>query len=86
MGAQEGRRQSWHRLIEEESPRNVPVIREKGFSVWSVVGYFLACKGDREQVLADYAGKLTPEELAAALAYYEANSDAIDEKLKEIAS
>ena len=64
----------------------MPVIRAKGFSVWSVVGYFRTCEEDRDRVLADYAGTLTPEELAAALAYYEANPDAIDKKLKEIAS
>ena len=70
--------QPWLKYIDEHSPRNVPVIRDKGFSVWSVVGYYKVCGGDEKQVLEDYGGYLTGEELAAALAYYWAKPDAID--------
>ena len=78
--------QSWGRYIDEHSPRNVPVIRDKGFSIWSVVGYYKVCGGDEKQVLDDYGGYLTGEELDAALAYYWADPIPIDEKLEEIST
>lgn len=77
---------SWLKYIDEHSPRNVPVIRDKGFSVWSVVGYYKACGGDEKQVLEDYGGYLTGAELDAALAYYWADPIPIDEKLEEIST
>ena len=83
---QETGEKPWGKYIDEHSPRSVPVIRGKGFSVWSVVGYFRACLGDVEQVLADYGGYLTNEELEAALSYYWAKPDAIDRKLEEIST
>lgn len=86
MPSKGDREYSWQEWIDEESSRSVPIIRAKGFSVWSVVGYYLACKGDRDRVLVDYAGTLTSEELAAALAYYRANPEAINRKLEEISS
>ena len=86
MTTQESSEQPWQDKIDERSPRSVPVIRDKGFSVWSVVGYFRVCGGDTEQVLADYGGYLTIEELDAALSYYWAKPDAIDRKLKEIST
>ena len=84
--SKETRERSWGRYIDEQSPRSVPVIRDKGFSVWSVVGYYKACGGDEKQVLEDYGGYLTGEELEAALAYYWADPILIDEKLEEISS
>jgi uncharacterized protein (DUF433 family) len=86
MSSQKNREEPWRKYIDEESPRNVPVIRDKGFSVWSVVGYFRVCLGDTKQVLTDYGGYLTSEELEAALSYYWAKPDAIDRKLKEIST
>ncbi len=80
---QETGEKPWGKYIDEHSPRSVPVIRGKGFSVWSVVGYFRACLGDVEQVLADYGGYLTNEELEAALSYYWAKPYGIDERLRE---
>ena len=77
---------SWVKYIDEHSPRNVPVIRDKGFSVWSVVGYYKACGGDDKQVLKDYGGYLIGEELDAAVGYYWADPIPIDEKLEEIST
>ena len=54
--------------------------------MWSVVGYYKACGGDEKQVLEDYGGYLTGEELDAALAYYWADPILIDEKLEEIST
>jgi uncharacterized protein (DUF433 family) len=74
----------WRQYIEEYSRRTVPIIRDKGFSVWSLVGYYRVCAGDKQQVLADYRGYLTGEELDAALAYYKEFPDDIDRKLWEL--
>ena len=84
--SQETGEQPWRKYIDEHSPRSVPVIRDKGFSVWSVVGYFRVCRGDEKQVLEDYGGYLTSEELNAALSYYWADPILIDEKLEEIST
>ena len=74
----------WHRYIDENSGRSVAVIRDKGMSVWSLIGKYRLHRGDGERVLAAWHGELTAEELEAALAYYWANPYAIDEKLEEI--
>ena len=75
---------SWKSHIDEASPRNVPVLKRKGYSVWSVVRSFVSCQGDVESTLADYGGELTVEELDAALSYYRAFPEDIDRKLQEI--
>ena len=61
-----------------------PYIRDKGYSVWSLIGSLRTYRGDKERVLAGYRGDLTAEELEAALAYYWAKPHGIDEKLREI--
>ena len=78
-------KQPWHKYIDEES-RSVALIRDKGWSVWSLVRYYRIHRGDKERVLAAYHGDLTTEELDAALAYYWANSFLIDEKLKALSA
>ena len=76
----------WHKYIDLNSRRSVPVIRDKGMSVWSVIGYYRVYEEDRERLLATYCGNLTEEELDAALAYYQEYPYAIDKKLWEIAN
>ena len=76
---------SWRKYIDEES-RSVALIRDKGWSVWSLVRYYRIHRGDKERVLAAYHGDLTAEELDAALAYYWANPLLIDEKLKALSA
>lgn len=66
----ETRPPAWREYIDEESPRNVPVLREKGYSVWSVVRSYVSCEKDKIGTLADYGGELTAEELDAVLAYW----------------
>ena len=83
MSSQQNREQPWRKYIDEES-RSVAVIRDKGYSVWSLVGHLRTYRGDKEEVLAGYRGDLTSEELDAALAYYWAKPYGIDEKLREI--
>ena len=77
---------SWQKYIDLNSPRSVPIIRDKGMSVWSVIGYYRVYEEDREQLLATYCGELTEEELDAALAYYQDYPEGIDRKLWEIAN
>jgi uncharacterized protein (DUF433 family) len=78
------RSQAWDEQINETSRRNIPVLREKGYSVWSVVRTYVSCHGDVEGTLADYGGDLAIDELEAVLSYYRANSEEIDQKLEEI--
>lgn len=74
----------WYKYIDEHSGRSDAVIRGKGISVWSLIGYYRLYRGDGEQLLASWLGRLTAEELEAALAYYWANPHQIDERLEEI--
>ncbi len=76
----------WLKYIDEHSPRGVPVIRDKGMSVWSVVGYYKLYQGDKERLLANYRGHLTDQELDAAISYYWAKPYLIERKLKEIST
>ena len=76
----------WRQYIDEHSSRGVPVIRDKGMSVWSLVGYFRLFKGDKERLVGNYRGHLTIKELDAAIAYYWAKPYAIEQKLKEIST
>ena len=74
----------WRDYIEEYSPRGVPTIRDKGMSVWSLVGYYRVYEGDKQKILNGWMGELTAEELDAALAYYEEYPDDIDRRLWEL--
>lgn len=84
MTAPEGQAKRWQNYIDEESKRNVPVLREKGYSVWSIVRSYISCEKDINRTLADYGGDLTIEELDAVLSYYLARPEDIDQKLTEI--
>ena len=81
---QERRVPAWLNYIDEDSQRNVAVLREKGYSIWSVVRSYVSCDKDLDRTLADYGGELTAEELQAVLSYYRANQQVIDRKLQEI--
>ena len=76
----------WQNYGDEKSRRSIPAIGHKGYSIWSIVGYYKLCDGNRERLLSDYEGALTNEELDAALAYCNAHPDDIDRKLWEIAN
>ena len=82
MSPHQNREQPWQEYIDEES-RSAAVIRDKGMSVWSLIGQYRAYRGDAKQVLAAYDGHLTAGELDAALAYYWSKPYRIDEKLRE---
>jgi len=51
-------------------------LRASGVPVWSLVGYLRAYDGDAEPVRRAF--ELSPEELAAALAYYRRNRRYVD--------
>ena len=38
---------SWQKYINENSRRSMPVIRDKGMSVWSIIGYYRVYEGVR---------------------------------------
>ena len=76
----------WEKYIDEQAKPGTPALRDSGYPVWSIVGYFRLCRGDKERMLEDYGESLTAEELEAALAYYWAYPEDIDRKLWEIAN
>ena len=78
--------QSWRKYVDEHSPRGVPVIRDKGMSIWSLVGYYRLYRGDKDRLLANYRGHLTMQELDAAISYYWTKPHGIERKLKEIST
>ena len=86
MPLQQNGEQPWRKYIDEASRRSEAVIRNKGMSVWSVVGRYRVYKGDEKQTLAVYHGDLSADELEAALAYYWANPYNVDRKLKDIST
>jgi uncharacterized protein (DUF433 family) len=54
-------------------------VKERGVSVWALVGHWEAVGGDVEEVARDY---LVPvEAVEAALAYYRRNKVLIDDRL-----
>lgn len=54
-------------------------LRRPGVSVWALVGYLAAVGGDRDRVGHDY--ELSPDELEAALSYYQEHKATIDARL-----
>ena len=86
MSTHQNDEQPWHKYIDEHSRRNEAVIRNKGMSVWSVVGRYRVYKGDKKKTLSVYHGDLGADELEAALSYYWANPETIDRKLKDIST
>ena len=54
-------------------------LKRAGVSVWSLIGYLRAFGGDNERVREAFA--LSPQELAAALAYYRHNEASVDARL-----
>ena len=78
--------QPWRKYVDEHSPRGVPVIRDKGMSIWSLVGYYRLYHGDKDRLLANYRGHLTMQELDAAISYYWAKPHGVEQKLKEIST
>ena len=59
-------------------PGDVRLV-DSGVSVWAVIGHLASVAGDTAQAAADY--EITPEEMAAALAYYRHHRAAIDARL-----
>jgi uncharacterized protein (DUF433 family) len=74
----------WIKYIDENARPGRPVIRDSGHPVWAIIGHYKLYEGDKEQVLSDYMGELTAEELNAALAYYRDHPEPTDRKLWEI--
>ena len=54
-------------------------LADSGVSVWAIIGYYHAVEGDATRVAEDY--EVSPEEVRAALAYYERNKKAINARL-----
>ncbi len=56
-------------------------LAESGVSVWAVIGHLPSVDGDVARAAADY--ELSPEAMAAALAYYREHRAALDARLAE---
>lgn len=58
-------------------------VGEAGIKVWMVIAWLRSHGDNREAVLERYGEALKPEDVDAAIEYYEANRTAIDRKLAE---
>ena len=59
-------------------PGDVRLV-DSGVAVWAIVGHLMTVRGDADRVAEDY--ELSPEAVAAALAYYREHKGAIDARL-----
>jgi uncharacterized protein (DUF433 family) len=64
------------------SPLNVRV-GNAGIKVSTVIGWLRANDNNEQRVLAGYGQVVEPEDIKAALWYYEQNKEAIDQRLAE---
>ena len=59
-------------------PSDVRLV-DSGVSVWAIIGHLTTVRGDATRVAEDY--DVSPDAVAAALAYYRENRGAIDARL-----
>lgn len=64
------------------SPLNVRV-GDAGVKVWMAINWLRLCDNDRKLLAERYGQMLTPEDIDAAIWYYEQNRQAIDQRIAE---
>jgi uncharacterized protein (DUF433 family) len=58
-------------------------VGDAGIKVWMVIRWLRTVGNDRARVLKHYGQVLQPEDLDAAIWFYEQNRQAVDERLAE---
>jgi len=75
--------QSFERLIEridKSGYRSEPTIRGKGIPVWAVASYVLDLGLSFEEVVADWEGEISVDEVKASMEYCQAHPEEIEQK------
>lgn len=63
--------------------RNEPVVKGKGVPVWVLVSYVVKRRLTPWQISRLWNGYISPQEVLASLAYWQANPEAIEDKLAD---
>ena len=74
---------TYERLIERIDRvgyRTDPVLKGKGIPVWAIVAYVLDLDLSYEEVVSDWEGEISVDEVKAAMEYYQAHPEEIEQK------
>lgn len=66
--------------INKPGYRSEPVVKGKGIPVWAIAAYVLDLDLSYEEVVSDWEGEISVEEVEAAMEYYQAHPEEIEEK------
>lgn len=76
---------TYERLIERIDRvgyRIDPVLKGKGIPVWAIAAYVLDLDLSYEEVMSDWGGEISVDEIKAAMEYYQAHPEEIEQKRK----
>jgi uncharacterized protein (DUF433 family) len=76
-------KQNHDRFIEKINKpgyRTEAVIRGKGIPVWAIVAYVLDLNLPYQQIIDDWGGEITADEINSAMEYYRQNPEEIEQK------
>lgn len=66
--------------INKPGYRSEPVVKGKGIPVWAIVAYVLDLDLSYEEVVSDWEGEISVDEVKAAMEYYQAHPEKVEEK------
>ena len=66
--------------IDRPGYRSEPVVKGKGIPVWAIAAYVLDLELSYEEVVSDWEGEISADEVKAAMEYYQAHPEEIEEK------
>jgi len=66
--------------IDKPGYRSDPMIKGKGIPIWAIAAYVLDLGLSSEEVVADWEGEISVEEVEAAMEYYQAHPEEIEQK------
>jgi len=66
--------------INKPGYRSEPVVKGKGIPVWAIAAYVLDLDLSYEEVVSDWEGEISVDEVNAAMEYYRAHPEEIEEK------
>lgn len=66
--------------INKPGYRSEPVVKGKGIPVWAIAAYVLDLDLPYEEVVSDWEGEISVDEVKAAMEYYQAHPEEVEEK------
>ena len=66
--------------IDRVGYRTDPVLKGKGIPVWAIVAYVLDLDLSYQEVVSDWEGEISVDEVKAAMEYYQAHPEEIEQK------